>query len=44
VTRDDRDIDIVPMRSASWMMLVYTLLLVLFMFVVPFIHIWMKVK
>ena len=44
VTRDDRDIDIVPMRSASWMMLVYTLLLVLFMFVVPLVHIWMQAR
>jgi len=43
VTRDDRDIDIVPMRSASWMMLVYTVLLLLWMFIVPTAHIWLQV-
>jgi hypothetical protein len=44
VARDDRDLGIVPLRSASWMMLVYTLLLVLFMFIVPFVHIWMQIQ
>jgi len=43
VARDDRDLDIAPMRSAGWMMLIYTVLLILWMFIVPTAHIWFQV-
>jgi len=39
VTRNDHDQDIVPMRSANWMMLIFTVLLIVFTVVVPMIHV-----
>ena len=44
VTRDDNDRDIAPMRSANWMMLIFTGLLIVWMFAVPFVHIWIQAK
>ncbi|MCL2654266.1 MAG: CBS domain-containing protein [Coriobacteriia bacterium] len=38
VTRDDHDLDIAPLRSANWMMLIFTVLLIVWVLAVPLIH------
>ncbi|MCL2882475.1 MAG: CBS domain-containing protein [Coriobacteriia bacterium] len=43
VARNDKDIDIVPMRTANWMMLIFTVLLIILMVAVPFVHTWLQV-
>jgi len=42
VTRNDRDLDITPLRSANWMMLIFSVLLMICMFLVPFVHLGLQ--
>ena len=42
VARDDNDRDIAPMRSANWMMLAYTVLLIVLMVAVPLGYMWLQ--
>ena len=40
VARNDDDFDIAPLRSANWMMVIFTALLVVWMIAVPMAHLW----
>lgn len=43
VTRDDTDRDIAPLRMANWSMLIFSVLLIIWTMVVPFVHMWAQV-